>query len=181
MDTDTELSWRRPTISSSGSADSTPQHRAAYATERARLMLGCYRRGEANDPDTYVAAIAAVLATFELDIIREATDPRTGIQSTEKFAAFMPNAGEVKAFCDALASRKLRLAHYRALPPPGRVTRRAPPPDPPVINDATSPHHGKHPPGTILANYDEAVRLYGRPLCAFEDGRERPYNSGRRS
>ena len=64
--------------------------------ERAALLFGCYRRGDANDPDTYVAAVAAVLSLYEPDIIREATDPRTGIQTAEKFAAFMPNAGELK-------------------------------------------------------------------------------------
>src|SRR5260370_1058576 len=35
-----------------------------YATERARLLLGCYRTGDANDPATYVAAIAATLARY---------------------------------------------------------------------------------------------------------------------
>lgn len=106
-----------------------------------------------------MAAIAAVLATFEPEIIREATDPRTGIQGTEKFAAFMPNAGEVRTFCVDLGSRKERLDHYRQLPPPERTIRRPVLPDP-----APDPKTGKHPPGTILANFDEAFRLYGRPV-----------------
>jgi hypothetical protein len=66
------------------------------------LLFGQYRRGDANDPETYVAAVAAVLSCYSNDTIREATDPRTGISATEKFAAFMPNPGEVKLFCDDL-------------------------------------------------------------------------------
>lgn len=124
-----------------------------------------------------MAAIAAVLAMYEPDLIREATDPRTGIQATEKFAAFMPNAGELKIFCDAIASQRARYARYRQLPPPERVERRPFPPDPAPVNDPASPFHGKHEPGTILSNFDAAVRLYGRPVGAFEDGRTKPYGA----
>jgi len=104
---------------------------------------------------------------YEPDIIREATDPRTGIQSKPKFAAFMPNSGEVKEFCDALINEKARFAKYRSLPPPSRPVRRPVPPDP-----APGPD-GKHPPGTILSNYDDAVKRYGRPIGRFEPGREK--------
>lgn len=158
-DTENEQSWKHVTISCTASERSTNPLRAEYSTLRAKLLLGCYRKGDASDPDTYVAAIAAVLATCEPDVIREATDPRTGIQSTEKFAAFMPNAGEVKTFCADLATRKERLAHYRRLPPPEPRVRRAIPPDP-----TPDQKTGKHPPGTILSNFDEAFRIYGRPV-----------------
>ena len=43
-----------------GSGPSTNQ-RLSYATDRAEVLFGCYRRGDANDPDRYVTAIAAVL------------------------------------------------------------------------------------------------------------------------
>jgi hypothetical protein len=79
-------------------------------------LFGGYRRGDANDPERYVASIAAVLACYEPDLIREATDPRTGISSTEKFMSFMPNSGELKAYCDALAQRRRRMAEYAAMP-----------------------------------------------------------------
>lgn len=82
-------------------------------------MFGCYRRGDANDPDTYVAAIAAILASYDdADLIREVTDPRTGISATEKFASFMPNVGELKIYCDSVARRKANLARLAALPAP---------------------------------------------------------------
>lgn len=68
-----------------------------YATKRARLMFGCYRKGDANDPDTYVAAVAAILADYDDDVIRRVTDPRTGIARKLKF---MPNPAEVAEECD---------------------------------------------------------------------------------
>lgn len=73
------------------------------------MLFGCYRRGDANDPDTYVAAISAVLARYEPVLIREVTDPNSGIQTTEKYMSFMPNAGELKVYCDGVAARKDRL------------------------------------------------------------------------
>lgn len=105
------------TTSSTESQDSMIQHRAIYAAQRAKTLFGSYRRGDANDPDAYVAAIAAVLSCYEAEIIREATDPRTGISATEKFAAFMPNAGELKQFCDAIAAHKANIKRLKELPP----------------------------------------------------------------
>jgi hypothetical protein len=106
--------------------------RLSYATKRAEMLFGCYRRGDANDPDRYVSAIAAVLTLYDFEIMRDVTDPRTGIQTTEKFAAFMPNAGELKIYCDALDARKDRIQKLAELP---RVdfsrARLAPPPPAP--------------------------------------------------
>jgi hypothetical protein len=73
------------------------------------VLFACYRRGDANDPDRYVAAIAAVLAVHDFDLIREVTDPRTGIMTDEKYMSFMPNAGELKVYCDGVSARKERL------------------------------------------------------------------------
>jgi len=92
-----------PTISSPKSGHSMNQ-REIYATERAKILFGCYRKGDANDPDTYVAAVAAVLAAYDYELIREVTDPRSGIQASEKHCTFMPQAGEVKVYCDAVAA-----------------------------------------------------------------------------
>ena len=83
--------------------------RLAYASQRAEVLFGCYRRGDANDPERYVAAMAAVLSDYDFDLMREVTDPRTGICTTEKFMSFMPNAGELKVYCETQAARKDRL------------------------------------------------------------------------
>jgi hypothetical protein len=86
--------------------------------ERARLLLGCYRRSDAADPDTYVLAIAAVLSCYEEQLIAEVTDPRTGISTHEKFAAFPPNPGELKRYCEDRAARRARLGQYAEMPTP---------------------------------------------------------------
>lgn len=112
------LSTTLPTTSSSESNHSTPQFRAIYATERAKILFGGYRRGDANDPDMYVASIAAVLALYEPEIIAQVTDPRTGISTHEKFRTFMPNSGELKAYCDEHQAIRDRRQRYAALPRP---------------------------------------------------------------
>ena len=46
-----------------------------YATERAQLLFGSYRTGDANDANTYVAAISATLARFPVEVITAVTHP----------------------------------------------------------------------------------------------------------
>lgn len=94
------------------------------------MLFGCYRRGDANDPDTYVAAISAVLARYEPDLMREVTDPNTGIQTTEKYMSFMPNAGELKVYCEGVAARRERMKRLGSLPAPNLNAARLPPPPP---------------------------------------------------
>lgn len=83
---------------------------AAYAAERAQMMFGCYRKGDANDPETYTAAVAAILSEYSPDVVQRVTDPRTGIPRRMKF---MPNPAEVSEICDevkALIKAEKRLA-----------------------------------------------------------------------
>lgn len=102
--------------------------RLSYATQRAGVLFGSYRRGDANDPDAYVTSIAAVLSLYDFELIREVTDPRTGIQTTEKFASFMPNAGELKLHCEAKQSHSARLKNLASVPKPDfNMARLAPP------------------------------------------------------
>jgi hypothetical protein len=79
------------TGSSSGLPTLTrPQTNPGYAAERAKILFGCYRRGEANDPDTYVAAITAVLAEYDTETIKHVTDPRTGLPRKTNFLPTIP-------------------------------------------------------------------------------------------
>ena len=71
---------------------------AQYAAERARVLFGCYRKGDANDPDTYTAAITAVLAEYAPEVMRAVTDPRTGIP---RKLSWLPTIKEVSDACDA--------------------------------------------------------------------------------
>lgn len=88
--------------SSSKSLTSINPHRSKpeFAAERAKILFGQYRRGDANDPEIYVASITAVLTDYCPETVRLVTDPRTGIATYEKFRIWMPNPGELKAACE---------------------------------------------------------------------------------
>lgn len=91
---------------------------STYATDRARLLLGCYRTGDANDPDTYVAAIAATLARYSEAIITDVTHPVTGLPSKK---GWLPTVKEVFDACEELddgvrqkSAREQRIAEQLA-------------------------------------------------------------------
>jgi len=85
---------------------------------------------------------------FDLDLIRDVTDPRTGIATTEKFKSFMPNAGELKIYCDEVAARRDRIKHLGSLPSPDFSRRRlaAPPAGPGAFANVFVPcTHDRYP------------------------------------
>src|SRR5258706_8668910 len=69
----------------------------SYAAGRAKLLLGCYRTGDANDPETYVAAITAILARYPEEGITTVTHPATGLPSKK---TWLPSVKEVADACD---------------------------------------------------------------------------------
>lgn len=69
------------------------------AKKCARRMLGCYRVGDAHDPETYITAVVAVLVGYPVWIIQSVTDPASGIPSKIKF---LPAVAEVKTACEEL-------------------------------------------------------------------------------
>lgn len=87
-----------PPILPSVLGPSPNQDQIQYATDRAKLLLGCFRKGEVDDPDTYAAAVAAVLSDYPQEIIKRTTDPRTGIASHSKW---LPTISEIKETCEA--------------------------------------------------------------------------------
>jgi hypothetical protein len=97
--------------------------------ERARLLFGFYPKGQANDPDTYVLGIAALLADYPEDVIAHVTDVRTGIPSQVKW---LPVPKEVKDACELqmdirrarvkAAQWQAQLKARRALPPPPKTS-----------------------------------------------------------
>jgi hypothetical protein len=96
-----ETSFKPLTVSLTKSGLSTPDPTriTEYATQRARLLLGCYRKGDANDPDTYVAAITATLARYPEDVIMSVTHPATGLPTQKDF---LPTVREVYLACDSI-------------------------------------------------------------------------------
>lgn len=67
---------------------------------------------------------------YDTDLIREVTDPRMGISTTEQHASFMPTSGELKRYCEAEAGRKARLRRLGDLPRPVPLQNRLAAPNP---------------------------------------------------
>ncbi len=100
-------SFKPLTISAEKLPASTARHEAltSYAASRAKLLLGCYRTGDANDPETYVAAITAVLARYSEEIITRVTHPVTGLPSKKDW---LPTVKEVHDACEEAAAPMVR-------------------------------------------------------------------------
>jgi hypothetical protein len=97
MESQKAQSFKPLTTSSSALPPSTiREDLTAYAAIRAKLLLGCYRTGEANDPETYVAAITAVLAKYPREVITSVTHPVTGLPSKK---GWLPTVKEVNDAC----------------------------------------------------------------------------------
>jgi hypothetical protein len=109
-------SFKPLTISSQSLPASMARQEAltSYAAERAKLLLGCYRTGDANDPETYVAAVTAILARYPEDIITRVTHPATGLPSKK---SWLPTVKEVAEACGEangeLVEEELRLKRIR--------------------------------------------------------------------
>lgn len=91
---------------------STPSQAARLATQ----LVGSYAHLKPDNPETFIASIAAVLAQYPLGVAEDAADPRKGIARTAEFLT-------VKAlvdWCDARLAFYQGLAAYVA-PPAKRV------------------------------------------------------------
>lgn len=117
-------------------------------------MFACYRKDDANNPETYCAAAAAILGDgYSREIVDYVTDPRTGIPSRLKF---LPTVAEIRDACDARAAFVDRLNRYDGLKPTAPA---APPPTLP----------GQVTYGQFIKNC-EANGRKPRPVGAFERG-----------
>jgi hypothetical protein len=81
---------------------------------RAKAICGCYRRDEAQDPETFAAGLAAVLSDYPVAIVEYAADPRTGV--IKAFPMGLPSVGQVGQFLDEMQARQERINRYAALP-----------------------------------------------------------------
>jgi hypothetical protein len=93
-------------ISPTGSgASATPHSNPSFgscdpsvAADRARILLGCYRKGDANDPEVYAGAMISVLSRYPESVARSVTEPATGLPSRLKW---LPSVAEVVEACEA--------------------------------------------------------------------------------
>lgn len=84
-----------------------------------RILIGCFRSGDAADPEVYVTAVGAVLSRYPEDVVRQVTDPVRGLPGRSKW---LPTVSEVREACEALMrprveaeARRKRFAETQAL------------------------------------------------------------------
>jgi hypothetical protein len=105
----------RPLVECSKQSDLSTYRSAAKtdvetALQRAQILLGCYRRDDAADPETYGGAVAAVLAEYPPDIVQRVTDPRSGIPSRSQW---LPTVKEVRDACEEIDQRRRAMAQMK--------------------------------------------------------------------
>ncbi|MGF6434339.1 hypothetical protein ABIE91_009559 [Bradyrhizobium elkanii] len=109
-------SVQRLTTSSNALSEASAEHhrKVVLASERAKLMLDCYRTGGANNPETFVTAVAATLARYPDEVIYAVTDPTTGIPVQ---ITWMPSIKEVNDACakahEPIVQNEIRLKRIR--------------------------------------------------------------------
>jgi hypothetical protein len=69
---------------------------ALQAGEAAKILLGLYPKGQVDDPDTYAAGIATILAAYPTDVVQQICSP-WGLPTRVKW---LPSVYEVKEACE---------------------------------------------------------------------------------
>jgi hypothetical protein len=75
----------------------------------AKLLLGCFRTGDATDPEVYTRAVVMVLADYPDDVIERVVDPRTGIPSRMNW---LPTIAEIKSACEDIEGPRRRIREW---------------------------------------------------------------------
>lgn len=75
------------------------------AAQAATRLFACYRKDEANNPEVFITAVAAVFGRYPLWIVKAVSDPINGIPSQIKW---LPSISEVRSACDALNGYDIR-------------------------------------------------------------------------
>lgn len=70
---------------------------AEIVTACVERLVGCYRKGDAENPDVYTAALAVMLADYPAAIVQKVTDPRTGLPGRSQW---LPTVAEVRHACE---------------------------------------------------------------------------------
>lgn len=146
-------------------------------------MIDAYPNGRASITDSYIGNMANLLCQYPRTVAIQCADPIRGVSTKTKF---IPTVADVVEWCEPLTGdmqrtvgREDRIAEQ--LRDREKFERKFPPALPRDTPQVEIGADGKHAPGTILSNYSEALRLYGRPVGAFEPDRSKPYNTQTRT
>jgi hypothetical protein len=95
---------------------SVPSLLASQASLKAGQLFGCYRKGDANDPDIYVAGVAAVLSEYPAEVVDHVCDPRTGLPRKLKWLPAIAEACDERLeFMKAAAVLRKKVERFRAI------------------------------------------------------------------
>jgi hypothetical protein len=67
------------------------------AGRKAAQLFGCYPRNEANDPETFITASTALLASYPELVVERVCGPVRGLPAKSKF---LPAIAEIRAACE---------------------------------------------------------------------------------
>lgn len=118
-----------------------------------KLLLGCFRTGDATDPEVYAGAVIAVLADYPDDVIERVVDPRSGIPSRMNW---LPTIAEIKTACEDLYGHRRRMAEWDARAKAQIAERRQL-----LLTDGRSPEEIKARIGEIAK---QTIQQLGEPL-----------------
>lgn len=77
----------------------------SLALKAAKQLVGSYAHLKPDQPETFLASIASVLAQYPAGVVQECVDPRRGLARKAEFLSI----AKVVEWCDA------KLAHFQAL------------------------------------------------------------------
>jgi hypothetical protein len=89
----------------------TPQQvfEKAQYLEAAKMLLGCYRTGDANDPEVYITAAVRTLSAFPLEVVHRLIDPLTGLPGRSKW---LPTVSEIREACQEIHGLNQRMEEW---------------------------------------------------------------------
>lgn len=91
------------------SASKCSAQQLAMTARYAKQLLGCYRTGDANDPEVYTDAIIRVMSAYSEDILIRITDPLTGLPSKLEW---LPKPAEVLKACEEIEGPRRRAREW---------------------------------------------------------------------
>ncbi len=120
-------------------------------------MFGCYRRSDAADAETYVAAVTMVLAHYPAEVVKAVTDPYSGLPSrkNEKGWSGLPDVADVKEACEEEAIRQERFARIAVVRPVYQRLAAPPAAHGACANVYVPPDHPKYPQLVERAAHDD--------------------------
>jgi hypothetical protein len=95
------------------------------------MIIGCYRRDEATDPEIFASALALIFQEYEREVIEYASDPRTGVIT--KFPMGLPQVPQIREFLEQTVRDRAHRARYATLPRYQQNRDALPKPELPVL------------------------------------------------